>query len=138
MELKAKKLLLYSESGWTNILRCECGHADDAVLDGVQKDVCGGWHDAGDYNKYNGNLDNVNEGLELWFTSWDDLENVGVYPNQGSIGCGDPWRMVFIEYYTEEDIFSVQTPCLVYLKLTEGHRTIGQIVWCILLLIIYL
>lgn len=27
-------------------------HTDDAILDGARRDATGGWHDAGDYNKY--------------------------------------------------------------------------------------
>ena len=36
--------------GWHGVC-----HADDATLNGAQIDVRGGWHDAGDYNKYMGN-----------------------------------------------------------------------------------
>lgn len=50
------------------------------------------------YVKYNGDLDALNADLDLWFYTWDDLENNAIYPNFGIIGCGDPWRSIFIEF----------------------------------------
>gem|GEM_PF-5727266 len=50
------------------------------------------------YMKYNGNLTALNRELGLWFTNWADVENNAIYPNAGVIGCGDPWRSVFLEF----------------------------------------
>ncbi len=50
------------------------------------------------YIKYNGDLGRLNRELGLWFTNWYDVENNAIYPNAGIIGCGDPWRSIFLEY----------------------------------------
>lgn len=60
--------------GWHGVC-----HADDATLNGAQVDVSGGWHDAGDYNKYMGNtpyaayilLRAYESDPDLWH-DWDD------------------------------------------------------------------
>ena len=50
------------------------------------------------YQKYNGDLTALNKELGLWFTNWADVENNAIYPNAGIIGCGDPWRSIFLEF----------------------------------------
>jgi hypothetical protein len=58
-------------------------HLDDGRLpDGTWRDLVGGWHDAGDYNKYNGlTPDAVRRLVGLfdrkpeWYAGWDDDEN---------------------------------------------------------------
>ncbi len=53
------KLLPYAESNWVDAPACHVGNLQDKVCYNVQnpiassaKDLHGGWHDAGDYNKY--------------------------------------------------------------------------------------
>ncbi len=56
----------YAESNWTDNLACHVGTEQDTdcrwVLDtsvSTSKDLSGGWHDAGDYNKYTNTADNA-------------------------------------------------------------------------------
>ena len=77
----------YAESDWEDATACHIGTEQDTdcrwVLDtspSTSKDLSGGWHDAGDYNKYTNTADNVIHDLLSAYeenpTFWKDDYNI--------------------------------------------------------------
>ncbi|MEZ6073537.1 MAG: glycoside hydrolase family 9 protein [Pirellulales bacterium] len=81
-------------------------HLDDAVLaDGTMRDLVGGWHDAGDYNKYNGLTPEAVYSLAYaWrrrpelFSRWDCDEN-----SRPDILDEATWGAVFLRKMLDKD-----------------------------------
>ncbi|RLG33447.1 hypothetical protein DRN97_05010 [Methanosarcinales archaeon] len=77
--------------GWHGVC-----HADDAALNG-QVDVSGGWHDAGDYNKYMGNTPYAAYILLRAYESepdlWHDLDGNGLPDILDEVKVALDWMM---------------------------------------------